>query len=257
MSVAVAAAAAADTKARLQSEQYGFPYHYLVDLQSGSTIRNLGWGLDYYACMRQAASLVRQYAGDDLLDVGCGDGFLLSHLGRDGFLHDRVAMGVDLDERAIAFARAFGHGVDNLSFEAVDLAHVGRSFSLVSLIEVLEHIADDVTPGFLQQVDRVLAPGGHLVVSVPSVVMPIRDKHFRHYRVDQVLQLFPEYTEVERHFVTRKRSAPYHLLSWVLSRSGLTLALPGLHPPLLRWFEAHVAPATEATGAHIQLVLRK
>jgi len=75
-----------------------------------------------------------------VLDVGCGDGALLSELHRRGF--GRRLSGLEITERAVAIARE-RDGID--SVDVYDGAHVPfaeHSFDLGILSHVLEHVRD-------------------------------------------------------------------------------------------------------------------
>lgn len=101
--------------------------------------------------------------GRRLLDAGCRDGTLLRHL-----LADRVVVGCDIDDRALAMCR------DRCGVPVVhaDLMHglpfADGSFDAALLGEVLEHVVD---PAFvLSEIRRVLACGGVFLGSVPNAL---------------------------------------------------------------------------------------
>jgi 2-polyprenyl-3-methyl-5-hydroxy-6-metoxy-1,4-benzoquinol methylase len=99
--------------------------------------------------------------GADLLDVGCYDGVLMSSAlalleGR----RPRRAVGID----PIA-----PEGVTGLDIRRADLTSAGLrdgEFSCVTLLAVLEHVPD--APAFARDLARVLAPGGRVIITVPS-----------------------------------------------------------------------------------------
>ncbi len=108
------------------------------------------------------------------LDVGCGFGFFLAALREHGI----PAVGVDLDGRAAAHAREW-FGVDARPGSLAEAAELPPA-DLVSLWEVLEHQPDPA--GFLREVGERLAPGGHLVGSVPNaagIAARLRGVHWR------------------------------------------------------------------------------
>lgn len=94
------------------------------------------------------------------LDVGCGFGFFLAALEE----RDIPAVGVDLDGHAVARAREW-FGVDARPGSLADATDL-HPVDLLSLWEVLEHQPDPA--GFLREVRDRIAPGGHLVGSVPN-----------------------------------------------------------------------------------------
>ena len=100
--------------------------------------------------------------GDDrrVLDVGCGTGTMLGYLARYG-----QAEGVDADEQAVRFCRS--RGLDRVQHVPNgSLPFADGSFDLVTALDVIEHIDDD--RGTVQELHRVLRPGGRLLVSVPA-----------------------------------------------------------------------------------------
>ena len=110
-------------------------------------------------------------AGDRVLDVGCGEGrhSLAAYL-RPGV----SVVGVDLSEEDLATAR--GRINDMAPFEpqgsvrflqgdATRLPFPDSAFDRVICSEVLEHIPNFI--GVLEELYRVLKPGGRLCVSVP------------------------------------------------------------------------------------------
>jgi SAM-dependent methyltransferase len=112
-----------------------------------------------------------------VLDVGCGDGYLLNRLA-DSLPNHADLLGVDLDNRAIAFARAFGC---ERRFDVIDARDIDEQFDVVTSIEVLEHVPDDETEEFCETLLRRVRPGGHLIITVPSDASDVTPKHWRHY----------------------------------------------------------------------------
>lgn len=95
-----------------------------------------------------------------LLDVGCGSGVMLTRLERYG-----SATGIESEEEAVRLARTRGIGAVQLA-EAPPIPFEDASFDLVTALDVLEHIDDDVA--LLREINRVLRPGGMLLLSVPA-----------------------------------------------------------------------------------------
>ncbi len=127
----------------------------------------------------QAIRLVNGLAPSSILEVGCGEGYMLDALARGGVtakLH-----GVDFSEPAIADARArLGERAELEARDARELADDGRQFDLVMMLEVLEHIPDPAQ--MLPILERLTR--GHLLLSVPWEPMfrglnMARGKHVR------------------------------------------------------------------------------
>jgi SAM-dependent methyltransferase len=112
-----------------------------------------------------ARKLVEPYAGQKLLDYGCGDGAFLA-LVQDLF-PEAVAADVDprrLSECARHLART------GLSFvlrsELSQPRHEG-AYGVVACREVLEHCLEETWDDVLRDLTRVTAPGGTIVISTP------------------------------------------------------------------------------------------
>jgi SAM-dependent methyltransferase len=95
-----------------------------------------------------------------ILDVGCGTGTMLSHLGVYG-----KAEGVDIDEEAVGYCHERGL-LDVRLGAAENLPFDDGTFDLVTALDVVEHLDDDLAA--LREIGRVLRPGGYLLVTVPA-----------------------------------------------------------------------------------------
>lgn len=242
----------------LQAEQYQFPYHFLVDLEQETFGKSLGWGLDYFTYMKKVAALAAKYVEADLLDVGCGDGFLLHHLARQGLIGPGVeAVGIDIDEKPIKFAQAFAHEYPNVSYLAEDIANYDRTFGLITAVETFEHIPDDQIDAFTGHIDRLLRAGGRLIVSVPSKTRPVLEKHHRHYDLDLLRSYFPGYALHETHYMTDRSSPVYHVVSTLLCYRHFSLNMGPLGRVLLKLHERFSSEVTAERGAHIVAVFHK
>lgn len=105
---------------------------------------------------------------DRLLDLGCANG---SH---SVALKPMVAevIGVDFSEAAIRIATQRAAGMSSISFIRCDVAHLdaieSESMDKAVAIDLVEHITDDTLASMLQEVWRVLKPGGRFVFYTPS-----------------------------------------------------------------------------------------
>jgi 2-polyprenyl-3-methyl-5-hydroxy-6-metoxy-1,4-benzoquinol methylase len=99
--------------------------------------------------------------GGDLLDVGCDTGSFLqamcSRLGTRGF-------GVDVSAWAVERARQMGLSVHCGPVEQSPPEYA--NFSLVTAVDVIEHVADPET--FLRTLHQRIVPGGLLYVQTPN-----------------------------------------------------------------------------------------
>ena len=104
-------------------------------------------------------------AGKRVLDVACGEGYGSALLARSA----AQVVGVDVSPEAILHATRAYAGVANLSFMRGDCTRLpleDASVDLVASFETLEHIAQQAE--FLDEIARVLAPEGLLLLSCPN-----------------------------------------------------------------------------------------
>ena len=96
-----------------------------------------------------------------ILDAGCGTGGLLKRLA------NRKAWGIEIASEGIRLCRR--RGLNNvLQASTTALPFRSQSFDIVLSIDVLVHewVPDDV--GALQEIDRVLVPGGFVLLQVAA-----------------------------------------------------------------------------------------
>jgi SAM-dependent methyltransferase len=112
--------------------------------------------------------LAREYAaGRRVLDYGCGDGSFLAMLteGSDA-VTPRTAVGAELSDGLIEDCRRrLGERLDFLLVAELDKEKHRGAYDLVVCMEVFEHVVDAAP--VVERLERVLAPGGRLVISVP------------------------------------------------------------------------------------------
>ncbi len=140
-----------------------------------------------------------------VLDIGCGGGLFVAAAHRQG--HE--ATGIDLDIRA-AEASNLPDAITIMEGDATDLPFEDHQFDTVVAMDVLEHLTD-LSP-FVAQAQRVLAPGGNLLLSGPSESLLYRlarrvagyEGHYHHTNIKSILKTF----ESHGWTVTRTRHLP-------------------------------------------------
>ena len=142
-----------------------------------------------------------------VLDVGCGSSRIIGAL-------PRGSVGVDILLRKLRYSRKFGRALVHGS--AFSLPFADHSFPCVLCSQVIEHVPKE-SP-ILDELCRVLAPGGRLVLGTPDydhwewVVMErlygmvpggYADEHIAHYSYEELEAIF-------RKRGLRSRRVPLH-----------------------------------------------
>lgn len=164
-------------------------------------------------------------AGVSVLDIGCGTGALLVELAKAG----AQVTGVDTFEEAggidrdIAEARLRENRLDArlLTATAAELPFPDNSFDLAVNIGMLEHIPPDSRPHVLEEMVRVIRPGGHLfLIAGPTRATPF-DQHIPG-------SLFSNWLSRERKVQISRKAGRRQFLAipWGISRRELRDALP-------------------------------
>lgn len=123
-----------------------------------------------------AAIRARVPAGATLIDIGCGTGANIAALG-EGYR----CIGIDAAESALSYARDAYPNIQFIRATGPDETS-GLQADAFLLADVLEHIEDDSE--FLSNWCRLLRPGGHLFITVPSsdVAWSPHDTNHGHHR---------------------------------------------------------------------------
>ena len=156
-----------------------------------------------------------------LLDVGCSVGIFLDVARKNGF----DVKGVEVSTWASEFARQ--KGLDVLTGGLSDAAYPEKSFDVVVLNHVLEHIPDPVA--VLLEARRILRDDGLLVIGVPnfgSYMAAIKkekwasltpDQHIWQFTHDSLLRVLMRSGFSEAYFEAREN----HRLNWLRPESIL------------------------------------
>ncbi len=107
---------------------------------------------------------------DEILDIGCGDGYFLYlisnlpvKLSLTGFDNDKVVL--ENARRNLRSKKA-----ELILGDAIRMPFKARSFGKAIMTEVLEHVSDDIV--VMREVYRILKPNGVLLLTVPSYNFP-------------------------------------------------------------------------------------
>ncbi len=159
--------------------------------------------------------LIKQLLGKDkkrdLLDIGCGSGFLLSKLGGQ---FDQV-FGIDVSPEALALAKKFTNAKLTTA-SAEELPFARARFDCIVSTDAFEHIPNDAAA--IHEVKRVLRPDGIFVIYVPSeqgIFSNTKLAHAFHTSQKSYLLDYRYYTIVS--------------LKALLEKSGLSVEYVGYH----------------------------
>ncbi len=184
--------------------------------------------------------------GKRILDVGCGVGAFARRLRE----FSRDVYGVDVDEERV---REGGARVPNLALSLGEyLPFAADTFDVVLLHEVIEHVTDDLAT--LEEVRRVLRPGGRAVIFCPNRLYPFEThgvflgKRYVFGNVPLVNWL-PD--AVRDRFVPHARAYTHADLQRLYRRAGLRARL---HTYVFPGFD-HVAARRKVVGRALRWAL--
>ncbi len=96
-----------------------------------------------------------------VLDIGCGTGLNAARLSE----HGHTVSGIDISDEAVKRFEARGFNGKKANIEE-GFPYEDGAFDVVFASEVIEHVVD--TEFFLKEANRVLRPGGMIVMSTPN-----------------------------------------------------------------------------------------
>jgi SAM-dependent methyltransferase len=140
---------------------------------------------EHLARYRLAAQLA---PGRRVLDAACGEGYGLALMAAAG---PESATGVDVDPATVEHVRE-RHGLDARQADVRELPFADDAFDLVVSFETIEHVPEPERA--LDELARVLAPGGLLLISTPnaSQYLVANEFHVREFGHDEFAGLLRE-----------------------------------------------------------------
>lgn len=103
-------------------------------------------------------------AGKRAMDLGCGRGEWLTLLAEQGF----SPSGVDLNIAMIEHCRELGHNVQHTDILDALRQQDDESHALISAFHIAEHLPFEALYAMVDEAQRVLAPGGVLIIETPN-----------------------------------------------------------------------------------------
>ncbi|HAB51536.1 MAG TPA: hypothetical protein DCE80_05075 [Ignavibacteriales bacterium] len=126
--------------------------------------------------------------GQDVLDIACGTGYGTKLLASRA----KRVIGIDLNEKTIEYANQSYSG-DNITYLVANAGKIpldNSSIDAVVSFETIEHVSCDRT--FLNEVKRVLRPGGKFILSTPNGYWE-NPFHLRGYNYSSFKNILSEY----------------------------------------------------------------
>lgn len=116
-----------------------------------------------------------QVSGLDVLDLGCGVGFF------GGLARKRGArvVGLDFSEAALQIARKQQVGMPLIRGDATRVPFPDACFDRVLLNDIIEHLAEAPGRQMVQEIFRILRPGGQLIVDTDNDAFLMQRKGFK------------------------------------------------------------------------------
>lgn len=99
-----------------------------------------------------------------LLDLGCGQGFMLKYLQSSGFTN---LTGIDISEEQVEKAKS--NGFNAIHANAFDfLRENEENFEIIVAIDIIEHFKKEELFELLKLIHKALTPGGLFIMQTPN-----------------------------------------------------------------------------------------
>lgn len=129
-------------------------------LEKGDYHKNLDKNWPFYPVYLEKMRLVESFLdergkSEKILDLGCGEGVLVSKFRNKGY--DIIGVDANYESRVV-----FKRGILATGFDA-------NSFDIILCLDVLEHLDFESQGKALVEIKRILKPGGLLILTVPNL----------------------------------------------------------------------------------------
>lgn len=234
----------------LQEDEYDRPYHHLVSFGRSRLdpprLYEYYGDFEYFGYVTEILSCFPYNQVEKVAEVGCGDGKITLELAK---LYPNVHFdGFDISKRAIIYAQAFGFGRPNLSFFDKNLKEADWLYDAVVCVETLEHISDADMPGFVESLRNKTKK--YLIVSVPSVNIPLSAKHYRHYDLELLKKQLKGFELSQIKYVHKENWLSKFLLTVLINRFFVSRTRFIVNPVFLM-YQKFCKYGNEKNGRHL------
>ena len=104
--------------------------------------------------------------GSVVLDYGCGTGFIIKHFLNRGF----QIYGADTSSQSVEFVNKQYNNFPDFkgAFLLDELFKLNKRFDVILVIEVIEHLGDEFLNPLLENVKKLVNPGGKVIFTTPN-----------------------------------------------------------------------------------------
>lgn len=141
--------------------------------------------LGYFEENGKAARLIPSKKDDNVLDLGCGNGYSTA------YLKGKLVVGMDLSQKQMIRAKKAHKDKHFIVGNANDLPFKDNAFDMITAINLLHHVDN---PGkVLKECHRVLRKGGMLLTVDPNLYNPVGFVGRGLYRLFRLKRVFPPF----------------------------------------------------------------
>lgn len=181
------------------------------------------------AFYNECLGMEKNYFGD-ILDIGCGQGIILKKLKESWGDKIKNLTGIELSEKLLAMAGKNVPEARLLMADAENLPFSDDAFDFVIMTDVFQYLLD--FDRALEEVKRVLKPGGKFIVSVPNKnwllfedyikkrknIQPLEDHFFDFSEMKKLLEKHNFKILKYRGADCLRYYAPYHKYEMILAK---------------------------------------
>jgi len=245
------------SRQRTQEQQYDFPHHYIPEYKNGfRTSIFSSFAINYASMLEFILKRLSTFQFNSICDVGTGDGRLVRELAIQ--FPNAEVIGIDYSDKAITLAKIFN---PELNFICADIISdpIGKTFEVITLIEVFEHLPLEVCSSFSKALAELLVKDGQLLITVPHNNIPVGvdKKHYQHFTPESLYLYFKPYFKIKEVLLVEQKNIINKLIRRCLKNKLFILNNKYLLNMLYKIYVHYCFLATEKRAMRIFLHLEK